>query len=1421
MKKVTLASLLLTTFFTFLFTTSQAQFTQQPITLRALDQDMNSFVTPPDGFVQGGDRDVVISVTYNGFSSEAQAAFQYAVDIWASTLTSTVPIIVDATWTNLGTGVLGQAGANFYWNSVSGGDANTYYPDALADKLAGFDNSPGEPDITAEFNSTFNWYFGTDGNTPGGQYDFVTIVLHELGHGLGVSGFGWVESGLGYVLANGDPSIYDTFVENGSGVSIEAYTEGSTTLATQLQSNNLFWNGALAMANNGGVEPKIYAPNPWEGGSSYSHIDEDTYPAGNANSLMTPFVGAAEANHNPGPIIIGLLGDIGWETTTDGGGGDIFGCTDPAANNYNPTATVDDGSCIYDGDCTINSINIYPNGCGENGIQNMEYTFDFAGDCIVQEICIADAVNGDFCADLSENNLGDGDVWGWVNFGAAGDYDFYYTLSDGTVSPTGTLTLESCTPNEGCTNPYALNYDSTADTDDESCVYDDTICDCAGTVHSIGVLVWVGDGFADDSAYEWEEQLVDFDCSDWAFDCGDINGGSGTDPYSVCDGSFPLNTPPNNGCGGDILGCTDPTALNYNPLATLDDGSCEYELECWIQEDFDSYSNGSLLAVQSLDITTWTGAEGGDEDAPATNVNFFSAPNSMQIEQNLEIGGATDILIPISASDGTVSTSWMMDVAQGFGAYFNIQMTTVPAEGWAYEFFFNADGTYTITNMDGAVEIGAGTYPAGWFSVETIVDLNDNTSVILLNGAPVANMPWFTDLGGVNFYAFSGDGNFGLYHIDDFAYCESTEVLGCTDPAATNYNSAATIDVGSCTYNGNCVINSINIYPNGCGENGIQNMEYTFDFAGDCIVQEICIADAVNGDFCADLSENNLGDGDVWGWVNFGAAGDYDFYYTLSDGTVSPTGTLTLESCTPNEGCTNPYALNYDSTADTDDESCVYDDTICDCAGTVHSIGVLVWVGDGFADDSAYEWEEQLVDFDCSDWAFDCGDINGDSGSDPYNVCDGSFPLNMPPNNGCVGDILGCTDPTAINYDASATLDDGSCEYDVLGCTDPSAINYDPDATIDDGSCDYDVMGCTLIDACNYNPLATINDGSCDFTCYGCTDSLATNYDANATIDDGSCLYDDIEGCTDSGACNYDPSANVEDGSCEYVSCAGCTDFEACNFDFEATIDDGSCDYSCYGCTDSEATNYDPDATIDDGSCIFGDIEGCTDSTACNYDEFATIDDGSCEYETCAGCTDTTALNYDSNATIDDGSCVYDCVYPMIMFTPFCEDGELTGFYVEMDISDLGNGAPYNVSNNQNADEIQLSFTGVIELGPFDNGVQVVITVASELYPDCLITSPLLVMNCDPDNVEEASFAGANIFPNPNSGEFTINVGDHQGTVLMDIYDITGKRIVSDQYTVVTGESRQVSLQGDLALGTYVLRLSSAAKNEQFRLVIR
>ena len=50
-------------------------------------------------------------------------------------------------------------------------------------------------------------------------------------------------------------------------------------------------------------------------------------------------------------------------------------------------------------------------------------------------------------------------------------------------------------------------------------------------------------------------------------------------------------------------------------------------------------------------------------------------------------------------------------------------------------------------------------------------------------------------------------------------------------------------------------------------------------------------------------------------------------------------------------------------------------------------------------------------------------------------------------------EISGCMDSSSVDYNSSATIDDGSCFY--FGCTDISAINYDSVATVDDGNCLY------------------------------------------------------------------------------------------------------------------------------------------------------------------------------------------------------------------------------------------------------------------------------------------------------------------------------------------------------------------------------
>ena len=284
------------------------------------DENANTRIPPPPMLKLPPDvitpytEDPQFEVTYTGFSPEAEAAFQYAVEIWASILQSPVPIRIDAKLAVMEPGLLGGAEVDKL-HSVNG----IWFPDALADALAGFDKNPGQPDISITFNSDINWYLGTDGHTPNYRYDFVTIVLHEIGHGLGFISEAWIEIDASAtwvgLLRAGDPAVpgvYDSFVVNSSGTSILTFEDPSVALLWQLIHNDLFWNGTNGVAASSGKRPKLYAPALWDEGSSYSHLSEATYPAGTLNSLMTSAASYAEAIHDPGPIALGMLADMGW-----------------------------------------------------------------------------------------------------------------------------------------------------------------------------------------------------------------------------------------------------------------------------------------------------------------------------------------------------------------------------------------------------------------------------------------------------------------------------------------------------------------------------------------------------------------------------------------------------------------------------------------------------------------------------------------------------------------------------------------------------------------------------------------------------------------------------------------------------------------------------------------------------------------------------------------------------------------------------------------------------------------------------------------------------------------------------------------------------------------------------------------------------
>lgn len=290
------------------------------------DQNHQSFIDAPDEFLKRlkstQQKKSSIMVTYIGFEAAPKVAFQYAVEIWEHLIASPIPIYMTARWTALEEGVLGSCGpTSFFENFEAAPLKDRYYPVALVEKLQGEEITDASyPDMIAQFNSdNDNWYFGVDGQTPVGKYDFVSVVLHEIAHGLGFTGFFYEQGGLG---TYGDilpyPGVFDEYVISGSGsqlVDTAIFSNPSASLLQQFKSNNLYFRSESAKAISDNY-PRLYAPNTFDEGSSIYHLHESTYDVGDTNSLMTPFFDRAEAVHDPGPLTLAMFADMGWVFTS-------------------------------------------------------------------------------------------------------------------------------------------------------------------------------------------------------------------------------------------------------------------------------------------------------------------------------------------------------------------------------------------------------------------------------------------------------------------------------------------------------------------------------------------------------------------------------------------------------------------------------------------------------------------------------------------------------------------------------------------------------------------------------------------------------------------------------------------------------------------------------------------------------------------------------------------------------------------------------------------------------------------------------------------------------------------------------------------------------------------------------------------------
>ncbi len=249
--------------------------------------------------------------TCSEFPQEAQNAFERAAEIWSGFITTSVPITIEACWADLSAygSILGYSSSPMKSGFLNAPMANTYYNRSLANAFAGEDLDPEGYDSYITYNNNVDFYYGLDGNTPWNESDLLTVVLHEMGHSLNFSGLADYNSGTGdlsYV------SIFDRFTEDSSATPLVDYPSPSTSLGDALISNSVWFNGTHANAANGGSRVKLYAPSTWSSGSSYSHLDYNTYN-NTENGLMVYRLTDGEAIHDPGDVTLGILEDMGWE----------------------------------------------------------------------------------------------------------------------------------------------------------------------------------------------------------------------------------------------------------------------------------------------------------------------------------------------------------------------------------------------------------------------------------------------------------------------------------------------------------------------------------------------------------------------------------------------------------------------------------------------------------------------------------------------------------------------------------------------------------------------------------------------------------------------------------------------------------------------------------------------------------------------------------------------------------------------------------------------------------------------------------------------------------------------------------------------------------------------------------------------------
>jgi hypothetical protein len=476
-----------------------------------------------------------------------------------------------------------------------------------------------------------------------------------------------------------------------------------------------------------------------------------------------------------------------------------------------------------------------------------------------------------------------------------------------------------------------------------------------------------------------------------------------------------------------------------------------------------------------------------------------------------------------------------------------------------------------------------------------------------------------------------------------------------------------------------------------------------------------------------------------------------------------------------------------------------------------HTLSLLSGVTYGYnfnnSDGSGYESGGGLADCAGGNYGNDRTLVVGDVDLNLDVVCWESC-------SACPSIVEGCTDSTATNYNAEATVDDGTCEYPVL----EAANLFISEAAEGSSNNKY-------IEIFN-NTDETVSLGMYAYPTVGNAPSTPGEHEYWNNFADGAevlpgQVYVVCHGSADpdiTAACNeqYTYMSNGDDGLClvfgsesnfEVLDCVGDFNGDPGSGWEVAGVPDATKDHTLV--RKSEVTSGNP-LWLDnlDADTVTVLEQGSAGSSA-DDSEWIVLDKdtwtfvGSHPHTLVYGCTDAAANNTNDSANIDDGTCTYSCSGEYVSQIDILITTDAYEDETSFSLTNVDNG---NLLNPENPGTLQPNTTNTYTYC-VDNGTNVLFELFDE-FGDGIVGGGYQIYVCESDLVySDFGFVGDGELNQESSTsyEFYAACGDIAGCIDPDATNYSMSATVDNgscDYDCGVGPNSDLSLSAVLTFNT-------------------